>query len=84
MGIRIFAIAAVTVIIIASLAAATLKPDSWPQVMQIALPTITALLVLVKVQDYHLVVNSRMDELLKATDRAGRAEGKAEGKAEGP
>ena len=35
------------------------------------------------IQQVHIAINSRMDQLLKSTGLAARAEGKEEGKAEG-
>lgn len=44
-------------------------------------PMIAAVLAAM-VRDVHTVINSRMDALLAATERAASAEGRAEGKAE--
>lgn len=35
-----------------------------------------------KIREVHVQINSRMDQLLKATGLLGKAEGKAEGRAE--
>lgn len=39
--------------------------------------------IAVMVKDVHTIINSRMDALLNATERAASAEGRAAGKAEG-
>lgn len=82
MEIRYVALISIVVILTVGLIAATLNPDRWSEILQFTGPTITALIVLVKVQDYHMVVNSRMDELLNVTRSAAKAEGVIEGKAQ--
>lgn len=43
-------------------------------------PIITMLLVLVKVQDYHVAVNSKMDAYMRVANKAAKAEGVLEGR----
>lgn len=57
-----------TLIIVASIAAAP--------------PTLVAFISLRKVKETHLLVNSRMDELIKATKGLAMAEGREEGRTE--
>ena len=45
-------------------------------------PTVTALLALLKAQDTHSIVNSRITKLLDVTDRLARSEGRAAAVAE--
>lgn len=47
-------------------------------------PTLMALLAWRESRKLHLTVNSRMDQLLKASKAESRAEGRAEGRAEKP
>ena len=44
---------------------------------------IAAAYSVIKVRDLHVLVNSRLTQLLTLTDKSSRAEGKAEGRAEG-
>lgn len=75
MVIRVVALCGLVVVTVGGMVAATLHPETWPQVVAFTAPTVTTLLVLVKIQDYHLLVNSRMDDLLRLTAKASRAEG---------
>lgn len=68
------------------LAIVVLRPEGDNTTIIIAIvgflaPTVAAIVALM-VKDVHVLINSRMTELLVATAQASRAEGKVEGKAE--
>lgn len=83
----LIAIAAVSIIgVIAAIVITVARPNTdntllIASIFGFLLPTLMALLALMKTQETHVAVNSRMDELLKITRTASRAEGVLEGSA---
>lgn len=78
-NIKVFAISAIVIILVVGLVAGSLHPESWADIATFTMPTLTILFTLIKVQDYHIAVNSKMDDLLDLTRRSAKAEGKLEG-----
>lgn len=78
MIIRVSAIVAIVIIVISSLLAITINPDSLTDVLQIVSPTLIGLMVLIQVKEYHTAVNSKMDAYIKLVETAAKAEGKLE------
>lgn len=75
-------------IVIAILLITFLRPDKdntglIATVISALVPTTAAILALMKAQETHLSVNSRLDAFMTTASAAARAEGKAEGLVEG-
>ena len=75
MRLRMVALISSVIIVLATLVVVTILPNFWPQIFGFAGPTVTALLVLARLEEYHAAVNSKMDRLLITTAAASRAEG---------
>lgn len=72
---RIAALIASMIIAFAALVVVAMNPEFWSEILGFAGPTVTALMVLARLEEYHAAVNSRMERLLALTATASRTEG---------